>query len=133
MLGRKGRRLFDGTPEGFSGGGSPAPSSLLATCPGCGDVVVDVAGTRVRRSPDGSSDTAGCWYAFACPACRHQVEIAAPAHLAAVLICLGATEEPHVPELLEPRDGPPLTFDDLLDLALALDSADDVAGLVERP
>ena len=128
MLGRKGRRLFDGTPEGF-GRGAPAPSSLLATCPGCGDVVVDVVGTRVRRG----SDPAACWYAFVCPSCTRRVQVTAPGHLVAVLVCLGAVEEPEVPELLEPRQGPPLTLDDLIDLALTLDSPDAVAGLTERP
>jgi hypothetical protein len=132
MLGRKGRRFFDGTPEGFPGGGSDGssrpPSSLLATCPGCGDVVVDVVGTRVLRGPDAAS----CRYAFLCPSCVRPVQIAAPAHLAAVLLCLGATEERQVAELLERREGPPLTVDDVLDLALALGGADDVAGLAER-
>jgi hypothetical protein len=125
MLGRKGRRVFDGTPEGFGRSGSPAPSSLLATCPGCGDVVVDVVGTRVRRAPDAGT----CWYGFVCPSCARPVEIAAPGHLAAVLLCLGATEESPLAELLEPHDGPPLTVDDVLDLALALGTVDDVAGL----
>jgi hypothetical protein len=125
MVGRKGRRLFDGTSEGFSG--SQAPSSLLATCPGCGDVVVDIVSTRVRRGPD----PATCRYGFVCPSCARRVEISAPGHLAAVLLCLGAREEPQVPELLESHDGPPLTLDDVIDLALALGAADDVVGLVD--
>jgi hypothetical protein len=130
MLGREGRRLFDGTPEGYGRGG-PAPSSLLATCPECGDVVVDVVGTRVRRGPD----PAVCRYAFECPSCRQPVEIAAPAHLAPVLLCLGATESPEIAELREQhdlRDGRPITLDDVLDLVLALDDEDDVVGLAER-
>ena len=137
MSGREGRRLFDGaavrgpergrTAEG-AGGGGPAPSSLLATCPGCGDVVVDVVGTRVRRGPD----PAVCRYAFDCPSCRRPVEIAAPAHLAAVLLCLGATESPEIPELREQHAGRAITADDVLDLVLALDGEDDVVGLVER-
>ena len=132
MLGREGRRLFDGTPEGFprtEADGNGAPSSLLATCPGCGDVVVDVVETRVRRGPD--ADT--CWYSFVCPSCARRVQVTAPGHLAAVLVCLGAHEEPEVPELLEPRPGGPLTLDDLIDLALALDGPDAVAGLTEGP
>ena len=140
MLGRDGRRLFDGTPvwgsEGGrpaagSGRGGPAPSSLLATCPGCGDVVVDVLGTRVRRGPD----PAVCRYAFVCPSCRQPVEIAAPAHLAAVLLCLGATESPEIAELREghERSGDrAITLDDVLDLVLALDEDDDVVGMIER-
>jgi hypothetical protein len=126
MLGRKGRRVFDGTPEGFGRGG-PAPSSLLATCPGCGDVVVDVVGTRVRRGPD----PATCWYAFVCPSCRRPVEIAAPGHLAAVLLCLGAKESPPLEEAPEERTGPPITLDDVIDLVLALEAADDVVGLLD--
>jgi hypothetical protein len=132
MLGREGRRLFDGTPEGFprtGPDGNGAPSSLLATCPGCGDVVVDVVETRVRRGPEAES----CWYAFICPSCARRIQVTAPGHLVAVLVCLGAVEEPEVPELLELRDGPPLTLDDLIDLALTLDSPDAVAGLTERP
>jgi hypothetical protein len=127
MLGREGRRLFDGTPEGYARG-APAPSSLLATCPGCGDVVVDVVGTRVRRGPD----PAVCRYGFVCPSCRQPVEIAAPAHLATVLLCLGATESPEIAELREVREGRAITLDDVLDLVLALDDEDDVVGLVER-
>jgi hypothetical protein len=119
MLGRRGRRLFDGTPEGFGRGGH-APSSLLATCPRCGDVVVDVVGTRVRRGPD----PATCRYAFVCPSCRRPVEIAAPGHLAAVLLCLGATEAPEIDELREAHDGPPISLDDVLDLMLALERRD---------
>jgi len=125
MLGRKGRRLFDGTPEGFGRHRSPAPSSLLATCPDCGDVVVDVVGTRVRCGPDAST----CWYAFVCPSCRRPVETSAPGHLATVLLCLGATEAPEISELRERPEGPPITLDDVLDLVLALDT-DDVVGLV---
>jgi hypothetical protein len=131
MLGREGRRLFDGTPEGFprtGHDGNGAPSSLLATCPGCGDVVVDVVETRVRRGPDPES----CWYSFVCPSCARRVRVTAPGHLAAVLVCLGAVEEPEVPELLEPRQGPPLTLDDLIDLALALDAPDAASTLADR-
>jgi len=131
MLGRGGRRLFDGTPEGFprtGHDGNGAPSSLLATCPGCGDVVVDVVETRVRRGPDES-----CWYSFVCPSCARRVQVTAPGHLVAVLVCLGAVEEPEVPELLEQPGGLPLTLDDLIDLALTLDSPDAVSNLTKRP
>lgn len=136
MPGRERRRLFGRTTGGFGRGGpagggpagGPAPTSLLATCPRCGDVVVDVVGIRVRRGPDPDA----CRYLFGCPSCRQQVEIVAPGHLATVLLCLGATEAPEIEELREEHAGAPITMDDVLDLVLALDGETDVVGMVER-
>jgi predicted RNA-binding Zn-ribbon protein involved in translation (DUF1610 family) len=149
MLGRDGRRLFDGTPDGSPRDGSglgsarrpEAASTLLATCPDCGDVVVDICDTVVR-----GSHQVRCWYSFRCPSCGHLVDVAAPTHLARVLLCLGAVEEAGgtgagypltAPERAADRapdrapdrvpDGP-LTADEVIDLALSLRAVTDVTA-----
>lgn len=143
MLGHDGRRLFDGTPEGPEAGSQEPASSLLATCPDCGDVVVNVADTVVVRGPRRIK----CWYSFACPSCQQRVDVAAPGHLVRVLLCLGATEQTsraegpsarpeHAPrpaaEVTPERepDGP-LTPDEVIDLALSLRAVTDVTAFLE--
>ena len=128
MFGRKPRRPEDEIGPAGPGAAGQAPSSLLATCPGCGDVVVDVDRTTVVRAHEGKGQG---WYSFRCPRCRRTVDVAAPQHLITVLVCLGAAEsELSLPEELEQRDDPPLTMDDVLDLSLRLRETEDLVSLL---
>jgi hypothetical protein len=94
--------------------GPAAESTLMATCPCCGDVVVTVGATRVGR---GEGARPG-WYAFDCPQCRRSMRVDAAEHLVSVLMCLGATEV-----------APPLTLDEVIQATLTLHSTDDLVAL----
>ena len=87
-------------------------------------LVADDLGVRLRLGRSWAGLTWGS---------LRRVQVTAPGHLVAVLVCLGAVEEPEVPELLEQPGGLPLTLDDLIDLALTLDSPDAVSNLTKRP
>jgi hypothetical protein len=61
-----------------------------------------------------------------CPACRVVIAKPADERIVRLLLSGGVQAELWEPpaELLEPRDGPPITYDDLLDLHLALEDPD---------
>ncbi len=62
-------------------------------------------------------------YGFRCPRCAVLVRSAADEKTVSSLATLVAVEEIDVPaEALEPHTGPVLTFDDLIDLVLALEA-----------
>jgi hypothetical protein len=69
------------------------------------------------------------YYAFFCPTCMDEVSKPADDHVIALLMSGGVDPTVwEVPEeALEPKPGPVLTYDDLLDLALALDHVDELA------
>lgn len=100
-------------------------TTIKATCPMCGDV--DLAPSDVRLTVAGSSDgsaheTGTGWarYTFTCSGCSDQVAKTADHEVVALLSSAGVQID-HVPaEALEPRTGPALTYDDLLDFAMQL-------------
>ena len=69
-------------------------------------------------------------YSFRCPKCAEDVRKPADDHVVRLLLSGGvaATVEEVPAELLEPHDGPPLTYDDLLDLGLHLARTDRLAA-----
>ncbi len=88
-----------------------------AQCPVCGDVELgpDQLWLVVTDIPERSH------YGFHCPTCELQLTYHAGDAVVDILAPLVATETLAVPaEVLEPRGGPALTVDDLLDLHLAL-------------
>lgn len=98
-------------------------TTVRAVCPPCGTVEItapDVHLLVCAARPELST------YGFACPACHMPIEKPAPHGVVVQLLSAGVT--PHalvIPaEVLEPHDGPPLGYDDLLDLALELAALD---------
>ena len=66
------------------------------------------------------------FYAFVCPECYQTVTKPADRRVVRLLTSGGVPAQPWDPpsEVLEPRTGPRLTWDDLLDLHLELESPD---------
>lgn len=112
---------------------------IRATCPTCGEVdlaPIDVVLRVVRESGGDLAD--GSSYRFDCPDCRQLVRKPADERIVELLLTGGVPVEevpaarsvavsseasaplPLHPE--EPPSGPPLTYDDLLDLHLLLNT-----------
>jgi hypothetical protein len=96
-------------------------------CPDCGDV--ELAADQLWLVVPTLGDA---HYDFFCPSCDALVTHVAGDEAVAFLAPLVAVEEIEIPaEALEPKSGPPLTMDDLLDFAVALgaqDFADELLG-----
>lgn len=88
-------------------------TTIKATCPGCGEVDLKADDILLRI---GAASTVNC-YGFNCPDCGDYVEKPADDRVVRLLLSGGVVPVPvHVPaEVLEPKEGPPLTYDDLLD------------------
>jgi hypothetical protein len=95
-------------------------ASIRAACPTCGDVKLRSRDLTVRVCADDDHGT----YSFVCPRCDVTVIRDASPRILALLVTAGVHAEVwHRPaELLERRDGPPFTADDLLDFHLLLTS-----------
>jgi predicted RNA-binding Zn-ribbon protein involved in translation (DUF1610 family) len=102
---------------------------IEATCPQCGTVECEPGAFElaVCNQPESS------YYAFRCPACGDRIQKHADERAVELLIAEGVTPRHwSIPaELLESHDGPRLTFDDLLDLHLALERPDWFESLTE--
>ena len=88
-------------------------ATVRASCPDCGDVEMTTDDVIVRVC---TADNQGS-YSFRCPDCRMTVIKIAESGIIDMLIASGvemATWSPPA-ELHEPRDGEPITHDDLLD------------------
>lgn len=110
-----------------------AVTTIRASCPTCGDVELTVADVKVRVC---AADNRGT-YSFRCPTCAMCVVKGAEPRIVDLLVSAGvALEVWHLPaELSEPRCGPPITHDDLLDFHALLDEPDwfeRLASLTER-
>jgi rRNA maturation protein Nop10 len=94
-------------------------TTIRANCPGCGDVQLDADDLTVRMCADTQQGS----YTFQCPACGGAVAKAASARIVELLVGSGVRMDVwRLPaELGEPRHGPPLTPDDLLDFHELLD------------
>ncbi|MCW2607790.1 MAG: hypothetical protein JWO60_2483 [Frankiales bacterium] len=102
-------------------------TTIKASCPTCGEVELtpaDVALMVCSHSPLS-------YYAFHCPTCSEEVRKPADDHVVSLLVSGGVPAQVwEVPaEALEPRPGPALTYDDLLDFALHLGTSDLLAEL----
>lgn len=91
---------------------------IRASCPTCGDVELTPGDVRVLLC----STTYESSYAFQCPSCRLAVTKPAEARVVDVLLASGIPLSVwHMPaELDEPRSGPPISYDDLLEFHFAL-------------
>ena len=87
-------------------------TTIKATCPGCGEVDLTAEDILLRIGGSRSSNT----YGFSCPTCTEFIEKTADDRIVRLLLSGGVMPVlTHVPaEVLEPRQGPPITHDDLL-------------------
>jgi len=103
-------------------------TTIKASCPICGDVSLTPAQVRlvVCTRPEWSS------YAFDCPTCHDEVSKSADEEIVALLVSGGVQLEHWVipAEALEPHEGAPITYDELLDFALLLTDQDLLAEQV---
>jgi predicted RNA-binding Zn-ribbon protein involved in translation (DUF1610 family) len=97
-------------------------TTIKASCPTCGEVELTPADVSLIVC----SHAPLSYYSFACPGCTEQVRKPADDHVVSLLVSGGvpATVWEVPAEALEPRTGPALTYDDLLDLAIQLNSTD---------
>ncbi|MEI7778974.1 MAG: hypothetical protein WCJ42_06045 [Actinomycetes bacterium] len=92
-------------------------TTIKATCPACGDVELSPVDLAVIDSGTCAS------YTFSCPDCLAQVTKTAGREIVALLVEAGVSIQS--PRSLAPA---PLTYDDVLDFALALEQTSDVLG-----
>lgn len=88
-------------------------TTIKATCPGCGEVSLTADGILLRIGATKSVNS----YGFTCPDCGDYVQKPADERIVRLLLSGGVVPVPvHVPaEVLEAREGPPITYDDVLD------------------
>ena len=101
-------------------------TTIKASCPTCGEVELTPADVALMVC----SHAPLSYYAFSCPGCHDEVRKPADDHVVSLLVSGGvAAQVWEVPgEALEPKDGPQLSYDDLLDFALHLGSTDLLAA-----
>jgi predicted RNA-binding Zn-ribbon protein involved in translation (DUF1610 family) len=97
-------------------------TTIKASCPSCGEVELTPADVSLVVC----SHAPLSYYSFSCPGCTEQVRKPADDHVVSLLVSGGvpATVWEVPAEALEPRTGPALTYDDLLDLAIQLAETD---------
>jgi hypothetical protein len=99
------------------------PAAIVrATCPTCGDIELTVDQVQVQVCVTTGSST----YSFLCPACAFIVNKEANDSVVESLTSAGSRLVAWAlpAELGEPKVGPRITHDDLLEFHLALESAD---------
>jgi hypothetical protein len=102
-------------------------TTIKASCPTCGEVELTSADIRLMVCSHPSLS----YYAFICPTCADDVRKPADDHVVSLLMSGGVRPTVwEVPaEALEPKVGPALTYDDLLDFALRLGTSDLLSSL----
>lgn len=97
-------------------------AKIRASCPDCGDVELCTDQVQARVCVENGAGS----YAFRCPVCRLAASKPADARIVHLLVTWGAplTMWRQPAELREPRHGPPLSHDDVLNFhqELAADS-----------
>jgi hypothetical protein len=129
---RRGKQILGEPAPGSGAREVPRPmTTIKASCPTCGDVELTAHQVRLVVC----SVRSWSYYAFSCASCLEEIRKPAGRDVVALLISGGVLAEPWaVPaEALEPHDGPPLQYDDVLDFALWLDRADLVAAAAAQP
>ena len=88
-------------------------TTIKATCPECGEVDLTADDILLRIAAGQGSNT----YGFSCPSCSEFVEKPADERVIRLLLSGGVMPMlVHVPaEAVEPRSGPPINHDDLLE------------------
>ncbi|MFA5787540.1 MAG: hypothetical protein WDA71_11285 [Actinomycetota bacterium] len=93
---------------------------IKAACPLCGGVDLEASAISLRISPVPGASA----YSFVCPECASLVEKPADGRVIQLLLSGGVRAQAlDVPaEVLERHAGPPISYDDVLDFALAVSS-----------
>lgn len=95
---------------------------VIATCPTCADVEMEPRDIELRLC----NHTPASTYRFICPSCGDYVEKPADSDVVSLLMSAGVRavvwELPA--EMLEPREGAPISGDDVLDFMLGLERQD---------
>lgn len=106
-------------------------TTIKASCPTCGECELTPADVSLMVC----SHAPMSYYSFHCPTCTEQIRKPADDHVVSLLVSGGIRPVVwEVPgEALEPKVGPQLTYDDLLDFALQLGCSDLLAGLAVAP
>lgn len=106
-------------------------TTIRANCPTCGDVQLEPRDLVVRVCLDDGRGS----YLFGCPACGFTVTKDATPQIVELLVSSGVERRTwRLPaELAERPAGPSFTFDDLLDLHLALQDPDWFDDLARMP
>lgn len=104
--------------------------SINARCEDCGEVELTVPDVTLMVC----SHAPLSYYEFTCPSCQSHVRKLADDHVIGLLVKGGVKPVVwDVPaEVLEPKSGPILTRDDLLDFHLELDRTDMLASFASR-
>jgi hypothetical protein len=104
--------------------------TVRVVCPGCGPLVVPAADIRCEVEAEGGTGLCE----LRCPVCSATLLVRAQAAAVETMRDGGAGHiTGSVPfELLEPHTGPPLSWDDLLDFKLALESSRPFSSNVEE-
>jgi hypothetical protein len=107
-----------------------AMTTIKATCPTCGEVELTADDLTLMVC----SQAALSYYAFRCPRCIEEIRKPADDHIISLLISGGvrATNWNVPAEALEEHDGSSISYDELLDFALAVDRTDYLAALAEH-
>ncbi|MDQ1713018.1 MAG: hypothetical protein QOE45_2468 [Frankiaceae bacterium] len=105
-------------------------TTIKASCPTCGEVELTSEDVTLMVCSHASQS----YYTFDCPKCADEVRKPADDHVVSLLMSGGVRAEVwELPaEALETHAGPALTYDDLLDFALQLNSADDLAAVAAQ-
>ncbi len=99
-------------------------TTIKATCPICGDVDLTPHDVRLTVAEGAGWAT----YTFRCTECNDQIEKPADEEVVALLSSAGVEIDRVPAEALEDHTGAPLSYDDVLDFALWLESHDFVAS-----
>jgi hypothetical protein len=101
-------------------------TTIKASCPGCGEVELTSADISLRVCNHAPLS----YYSFQCPNCHDEVRKPADDHIVSLLMSGGVRAQVwEVPaEALEPKAGPSLTYDDLLDFVLQLGRDDNLSA-----
>jgi hypothetical protein len=99
---------------------------IKASCPTCGDVELTTDRLRFVLHPVADRS----FYAFTCDGCTDRIVKPAGPEIARLLSLGGVQPERlDIPEeALEVREGPALSWDDVLDFASLLDATTDLVG-----
>ncbi|MBC7678173.1 MAG: hypothetical protein H7233_04185, partial [Pseudorhodobacter sp.] len=106
-------------------------TTIKASCPTCGEVELTPADVALMVC---SHDPLS-YYCFDCETCGSEVRKPADDHVVSLLVSGGvpATVWDLPAEALEPKSGPRLSYDDLLDFALQLGESDLLASFAGAP
>jgi hypothetical protein len=111
--------------------GDGGVTTIKASCPTCGEVELTSADITLRVCNHAPLS----YYAFTCPGCRDEVRKPADDHIVSLLMSGGVRAQVwEVPaEALEPKPGPSLTYDDLLDFVIQLGRDDMLSARATAP